>query len=630
MIAKFKNYHEKFLDEKQIVAVVELMLSVKFMPDNRVVVCKLGDIIMDVAKKAGIEILGPCGGNALCGRCLIKVLDGEEALNTPTDDEKLLLGEKKLSERYRLACRCRVIKHGNVVIYIPLDSRTRDHVLLVEGLSMKERHDPLLKKIETTISRRTVQSITESMWSTKTDKSLSFSLEVLRKTSRLVHDKDRKVMLILHGDHVLDVKEDGKVLGFAVDVGTTKLAGYLVDVIEGKTLATTSDINPQIVYGEDLVSRITYSIKNGVRDLHDRVIERINDLMEKTCDSIGSNTEDIYEIVAVGNSVMHHILLGLDLRSLAYFPYTPLIKEPLYLRATDIGLHANTEARIFLPPLIAGYIGSDVVADILAVDMQYVSSPTMLIDIGTNTEIVIGKERRFIACSTASGPAFEGAHIKFGMRAAKGAIDKVKISSEGDVVYSVIGGVKPLGLTGSAVVDAIAELYENGLLDFSGKLSGGKNFKRIRKGDQGYLEFVIAYKDESAINSDIVLTQKDIREIQLAKAAIRTGIRILTRKLGIREEDIEQVYIAGAFGFFLNPVSAIKIGMLPEIDIEKIRLVGNTAGVGAKSMLLSESLRRESLELTKRIEYVELANEQDFQSEFINCIPLPKDVNFEK
>jgi len=601
------------------------MSSIKFVPDEKHAVCKIGDNLLDAARRIGIEIIGPCGGKALCGKCIVKIVAGEGALNSPTDEEKLALSRKRISEGYRLSCRCEVIRYEDIVVYIPPETRASEYVLLVEGQLVRERHDPLLRDVKAVFSRRARKSIVENILTTYRNMNIVFSLQALRNISSLVQDFEKEATLVLHKKEVLDVKDDDNILGFAIDIGTTKLAGYLVDIPKGKILVTTSEINPQIVYGEDVVSRITYAINNGVGTLHRKIVDCINKMMEKACKSINLQVEDIYEIVAVGNSVMHHTLLGLDLKALAYFPYTPVIKEPIYLKASDLGFYANREAKLFLPPLVAGYIGSDVVADILAVEMHKVNSPSMLIDIGTNTEIVIGKDCRFFACSTASGPAFEGAHIKFGMRAAKGAIERVDISDYGDVRYTVIGGARPIGLTGSAVVDAIAGLHSSGILDYSGKLIKREDIKRLRVGEDGLLEFVIAYKDETAIGKDIVLTQKDVREVQLAKAAIKCGVSILMKKLGINEEDLDVIYVAGAFGFFLNPISAIRIGLLPKIDVGKIRIVGNTAGMGARAILLSEDMRKEAVELVERIEHVEVAAEPDFQKEFMASMNIPKD-----
>lgn len=601
------------------------MPIVKFVPESKEISCDIGKSVLEVARSAGIEILAPCGGKASCGRCIVKVIQGKEFLSSPTEEEKAIVGFKRLSDGYRLGCRCRVIGHGDITIYVPPESRALEYVLLTEGYVANEVYDPPLKKVEILAPRKSKDSILKEAIKVLPKENVSFSIHALRNLSKFIDGIERKIYLVIHEDEVLDVKDHGNVLGFALDVGTTKLAGYLVDISSGSTLATVSDINPQIAYGEDVVSRIAYAIKNGVHELQRKVVASINSMIERACNFAKVNPNDVYEVVAVGNTVMHHILLGLDLKSIAYFPYTPIVKDQIYIKASEIGLSVNDGAKLFLPPLIAGYIGSDVVADVLATNIYKDCSRTMLIDIGTNTEIVIGKDGRFFACSTASGPAFEGAHIKFGMRAAKGAIDSIEISPDGEVRYTVIGGGKPIGITGSAVIDAIAGLYDIGMIDTSGRFCKTES-SRLRLGEDGYLEFVIAYKDETAIGTDIVLTQKDIREIQLAKAAIRSGINILLKKIGIDEKALDSIYIAGAFGSFINPISAIKIGMFPKVDVDKIRVVGNAAGAGARMMLLSKSLRSEASKLADAIEYVELAIEPDFQSEFINSIQLPRDI----
>ncbi|PUA34231.1 MAG: hypothetical protein B9J98_01175 [Candidatus Terraquivivens tikiterensis] len=598
------------------------MVTVSFMPEGKRAEAKIGESLLEVARRSGVDIIGPCNGRALCGKCTVKIINGSDSVSAATEEEKAVLTPRKLNEGYRLSCRCRVVREGAISVFVPSESRSGEYVLLVEGEVFEERLDPVVRKVRVVLPAKVWGALDEAVASP--DLPRRFSLHSLQKLSRMADvGTEKELSFIIHNDEVVDVRENCRPLGFAVDVGTTKVAGYLVDLTSGKTLATVSEINPQIAYGEDVISRIDHALKEGVEVLHRKIVDCINELMKKACDAAGSSVEDVYELVAVGNTVMHHLLLSLEPKRLAYFPYTPTTREPLYVMAESIGIRANAEARLFTPPLIAGYIGSDVVADIIATNVYEEDGPVILVDIGTNTEIVVKGDGRLAACSTASGPAFEGAHIAYGMRAATGAIYRAEVLADGDVKYKVVGNAMPRGITGSAVVDIIAGLFKVGLMDRTGRLNTSAGTRRIRVGATGYPEFVVEYKENTAIGEDITLTQKDIREIQLAKAAIRAGMNILMKRLRVKASEVERLYVAGAFGFFLNPISARTIGLYPEIELSRVRLVGNAAGAGARAMLLSGTLRGIAHDVAKKIEHVELASEQEFQREFMEAIPIP-------
>ncbi|MCL7397752.1 MAG: ASKHA domain-containing protein [Thaumarchaeota archaeon] len=590
------------------------MPQVRFLPDEKRVDASLGEGLLELARRANVDLAGPCGGKALCGKCLVKIIEGKDKLSDPTDNEFFVIGTRRIQEGYRLACRCRIVKEGEVTVFVPSESRLEEHSLLVEGEILEERFDPAITCLRVKIPARAYGSIVENL-----PREFSFRLTALRKISKFSGSESEKE-LVVYNDEVIDVRDESRPLGFAADIGTTKVAGYLVDLKSGALLAVASDLNPQIAYGEDVVSRIDYALRNGVEELRTKIIDCLNKLITTVCDATRSITENVYEFVLVGNTAMQHFLLGLEPKTLAYFPYTPVTRSPMNVKACELELLGNPEAMVFIPPIIAGYIGSDVLADIIATGMFRGDDPEMLIDIGTNTEIVLKKGDKFLACSTASGPAFEGAHITHGMRAARGAIDRIEISSNGEVKYTVIGGTRPIGLTGSAVVDVVAELLSARIIDESGRLR--ELTDRVRMGKDGYLEFVIEYGENTATGEDIVFTQKDIREIQLAKAAIRAGVNILMKRLGVNPSDIRRLYIAGAFGFFTNPLSARTLGLYPDIDVSRIRLVGNSAGAGARAMLLSKSLRSLAYELAQKIEHIELAAEPDFQKEFLKSIPF--------
>lgn len=599
------------------------MTIVSFMPEGKKVEAKIGESLLEIARKAGLDIIGPCNGKALCGKCMVRIIAGTDSVSDLTEDEKTALTSKKLKEGYRLSCRCKIVGENAITVLVPSESRSGEYVVFVEGEVLEERLDPVVWKFEVKLPAKLWGALDEVVLSSGIPKRIS--LYALQKLSHMVDvGIEKSLSLIIYNDELVDVQESCRPLGFAVDVGTTKVVGYLIDLTNGKMLSTVSDINPQITYGEDVISRLDYALKEGVKVLQEKIVSCINKLMEVACNAVGASVEDIYELVVVGNTVMHHFLLCLEPKRLAYFPYTPTTRGALYTMAKNIGIRANAEARLFMPPLIAGYIGSDVVADIVATNMQEDVNVAILVDIGTNTEIVVKKDEKFVACSTASGPAFEGAHITCGMRATTGAIYRIEVLADGELSYSIIGNVKPRGMAGSAVVDLLAGLFVSGLMDRSGRLNINAGTKRIRMNDRNYPEFVVEYKENTATGEDIVLTQKDIREIQLAKAAIRTGMNILMKKLQVDVSEVERLYVAGTFGFFLNPISAKTIGLYPNIDLNKIRIVGNAAGAGARAMLLSKNLRNVACEIARRIEYVELAAEPEFQKEFLEAIPMPE------
>lgn len=598
-------------------------MIVKFLPEGKTVRGTEGENLLVLARRGGVDFLGPCAGRALCAKCLIRVVSGREALSPVSDDERWVLSPAKVSEGYRLGCRCLLKGEGEVTVFTPNESRLGTYVLLSEGRASSERFDPAV-----TIVRMPLFLVSGSFpggrcGSVSDGESRSFTRLALQNLSRISGGPSTEVSLVRRGRQVLDVREGCRLLGFAVDVGTTKVAGHLVDLEDGRTLSTVTDINSQMIHGEDVISRLAYALEGGQEQLHDEIVSCVNALLARACEAAGVGQEDVYEIVAVGNSVMHHLLVRLDTKKLAYSPYLPATTAPLDLDANGIGLRGNSGAKLFVPPLVGGFVGADAVADIIATGMHEDYGPSILVDMGTNTEIVVKAKGRLLACSTASGPAFEGAHIAFGMRAATGAIDRIEISRDSRVNFTVIGGGRARGITGSAVVDAMAELFRVGLLDKSGRLTTSDSFGRVRTGESGYREFVIADRSETFSGIDLTLNQRDIREIQLAKAAIRAGLNILMGGAGISADEVQILYVAGAFGFFMNPVSAEAIGLYPEIDVNRIRLVGNTAAAGARILLLSQSTRTEAETVASTTEYVELAAHPDFRREFMKSITIP-------
>jgi len=399
-----------------------------------------------------------------------------------------------------------------------------------------------------------------------------------------------------------------------------------MDLNTGETLGTESMPNPQIPYGEDVIARITYTRAHagGVTQLRKVIVDGLNALVSRLCAGAGIESDDILEVMVVGNTAMHHIFFGIPAHHLAAAPYAPAVRTSLSVYSSQSGLDVYPFGKVSSLPNIAGFVGADAVSDLVSSGLYKDKAPGMMIDIGTNTEIIAGNKDRLVSCSCASGPAFEGAHIRSGMRAATGAIERVWIDpSDGEVNTVVIDDAPPRGICGSGIVDAVSQLFLAGLVDASGKLVLSSGNPRMRKNGQGIPEFVLARASETEMKEDLTITQHDIQEIQLAKAAIFTGAAVVMRRLKLGSQDIRRIYAAGAFGTYVDASSAISIGMYPDVPVDRIKFIGNAAGSGARMALRSEAIRDLAEELSRKVEYVELAAEKDFQTEFAKAMFLP-------
>jgi len=418
-----------------------------------------------------------------------------------------------------------------------------------------------------------------------------------------------------------------KIFGLAVDIGTTTVVAKLIDMTTGSCLATEAALNPQTQYGDDVVSRITYAETNArLTKLHKTIIDCINDLTAKLCSQASVDTECIYEMCVVGNTTMNHIFLKLPITQLGQAPYRAFSLDAKNLSPQELSLCINPAGNIHTVENIAGFVGSDTTAVAIAVDMDSVEEMTLVVDIGTNGEIVLGTKDKLYAASCAAGPALEGARISQGSRAMEGAIEAVVVN-EGDIGLDVIGGCAPRSICGSGLIDAVAVLLDLGVIDASGRFvepSKVKDtlppaiFSRIVE-LRGQPAFCLAYAKTGKLPK-VLLTQADIRQVQLAKAAIRVGIKFLQKKISLRDSDIEHILLAGAFGSYIRRESALRIGLLPEVPVEHIRFVGNAASSGAQIILLSRDYRDLARELAHRIRYIEIANEPDFASVFADSM----------
>jgi len=609
---------------------------VRFQPQGRKVSSKKGRTLLDLASEAGLNIESICGGAGRCGKCKVIVRSGIGSVTPANHLEKSTLDSLELASGARLACQATVCGAGHIVVEVPQESQRGHHRRLAAGTERKVALDPAVRKFVLKLPPATLKDLRadddrlieflsrKAKWPVRISEGVHRHLPgALRKqdwTATVTLFRNQEVIRIDPGD------TSAELFGVAVDIGTTKVVAYLVDLTSGAALGSESMPNPQIPFGEDVIARITYTSKNqdGLEKLQTAIASGINNLMLKLCEANDLTPDDLLETMVVGNTAMHHIFFGIPPQHLAAAPYAPAVRTSLCVNPSHVRLNMYPSGKVSSLPNIAGFVGADAVADLVASGLYDDRKIGMMIDIGTNTEIIAGSRDRLIACSCASGPAFEGAHIKFGMRAATGAIERVWIDPESHLVrLRTVDDAPPRGICGSGIVDAVAELFKTGLVDPSGRLKSVDGSSRVRKGKKGLPEFVLAKGSESSTGEDITITQHDIQEIQLAKAAIFTGVSILMRRLRLRASQIDRVYAAGAFGTYVDAASAIAIGMYPDVPVDRISFIGNAAGSGARMCLRSTKMRDLADKLSKKVEYIELAAEKDFQSEFAQAMFLP-------
>lgn len=583
--------------------------------------------IYDALKSMGIPFRTECGGRGLCGKCKVIVKFGE--VSQPTSTEKRLLSPEELASGYRLACQTLIL--GDARILIPPESRSRGIEAVASGKTRTLPLAPLARKVFVEVkppSLENPQSDSEALISSLGKQRLRLEYEVLKSLPVVLRNAGWKVTATLWREDKIIKVEGGDTssenYGLAIDIGTTKVVLQLVDLSKYKTLAILSTENPQVVYGDDIISRIHAAVQDrrNLEDMRRLMARAINNLIKVAKTNSGISEHRISSAVVVGNTAMHHIFLGLDVTGLGFSPYVPAVRESLELPGTSLGLEEVDY--VYIPPNIAGYVGGDALADVVATGLHLKSEPSLLVDIGTNTEIILNTGNRLLACSTPSGPAFEGGHIKHGMKAVTGAIKRVTIQGPENVTYEVIGGEKPLGITGSGLINTIAELLRNGLLSNRGFFKKDIRTPRIIDSPNGSgKEFIIAPASETATGRDITISEKDIGEVRLAKAAIYSGIAVLLSKADLKPEQLEEVLIAGSFGFNLDVESAIRIGLLPQIDPTKIKLVGNTAVEGAKLMLTSQQAVQEAERISRETTYIELTAAPEFKRIFSQSLTFP-------
>lgn len=595
--------------------------EVDFEPIGRRTMISAGENLLEAAQSAGVELVAPCGGIGVCGRCRIRLENGE--INEPTPTELEFFKQSDLAAGYRLACQ--VIPASNVKIDIPPESFTTTQRLQIEGQDLQIKLNPAVCPLDLIMEPPTLDDLLSDTSRVRLAAAehgvadLVIGLPVLQSLSTRLRAWDWRIRLALRGSEVVGVLEyQQRLLGLAVDIGTTKVAAYLVDLETGETLAKKGAMNPQIGYGEDVISRIAYTNEHedGRKLLQQKLISTVNTLVVDLCAEVKADPEQVLDAVLVGNTAMHHLFAGLPVRQLGASPYVAAVSEAMNFKARWIGLNLGADACVYLPPNIAGFVGADHVAMVLASEIWKRDETIVALDIGTNTEISMTSNGRMLSCSTASGPAFEGAHIRDGMRAAPGAIEKIEVT-DGQFHIQTIGNQAPVGICGSGILDAVAVLLEEGLINKVGRMDPSHPMVEV---NEKQVSFKLVDAAQTGHGRAIMVSRKDINEIQLAKGAIRTGIEIMLADIGLVDADIDEVIVAGAFGTYLDIRSAIRVGMLPDLPLQRFRQIGNAAGIGARQMLLSLEHRVIADQIATREEYVELSIHPDFTKSYMKAI----------
>jgi uncharacterized 2Fe-2S/4Fe-4S cluster protein (DUF4445 family) len=633
--------------------------------------------LLEAAETAGINLVGPCGGSGKCGKCKVTIVKFPEDIYIPPDPEsKKLLSETELKRGERLACTSKVA--ADVEVELPVwswellgDFINLNKGILIEGkieeqVEKQFPFQPFVKLLPCILPKPTLDDNLSDLERLKRCISKDFGINsnkvkmahsTIKGLTNVLHENDWKVSTIVAGYEVSDGFEPevlcilpfsspeqnkiGCCFGLALDIGTSTIATYLIDLSTGTEIAVASAVNPQVRIGADVISRIRYTMKypDGNHQLKMLLKEAINNLIQKLCQKTGIDKNRIFETVIVGNTTMLLNLLDISITPLGSAPYTPVFNGNYSAPVSEAGLVVNPNGKIYVGPIVSGFFGADAVGNALVTNM--LNGPSgmemndmikLVLDIGTNSEIILGNGKRVLACSAAAGPAFEGGNLRFGIRASPGAISEIMLKNK-NIKYSTIAGQAPRGITGSAVVDAISEFLRVDAINSSGSIDDLtarrwlKYPKRVKlkksqeptsQCDLILPELKIVDKEDSAFNTAITITQNDVREIQLAKAAIQTGIEILLDEMDLTADDIDLLYLAGAFGNYINPKSAMGIRLIPKIPYYRIIPIGNAAGASAKLLLKSHSARKHANTIAKKIEYIDLATNPDFQDTFIN------------
>jgi uncharacterized 2Fe-2S/4Fe-4S cluster protein (DUF4445 family) len=589
-----------------------------------------GRTLLDAARLAGVEVEATCGGRGRCRSCRVKVLSG--AIPPPTVQDTLQLGHEEVRERFRLACQTKVIADCDAQSMPP--KRESGHQILGGGVDLDDgklhldcgvvKH--VVRARKPASEHHQTSDLGEILSCLPPDTDRHVPLDVLRKVPEMLRKENGKLTVTTFNSKVIDVEvgdTSSQCYGMAFDIGTTSVVGTLMDLASGTQLASVGGLNPQAQYGGDLMSRIAFAQfdPQKLQTLRAKILNCINGFIKEACESAGVSADQVYKIVVVGNTCMHHIFLGIDVTHVGLAPYAPVVSDLLTYPARELPLKAAPNAQVCMLPIVAGFVGADTMACVLATRIYESEEVRALVDIGTNGEVVMGSKQKLYACSAPAGPALEGAQIRHGMRGALGAVEKVDIDT--DVRCGVIGDAPAIGICGSGLIDACAKMLDARVIDSNGLLRrGGASTlsptvqERIIEAE-GARQFVLVWKRDAGRDADISITQADIRQLQLAKSAIYSGIVMLQHVLGIDLGQLKELMLCGGFGNYINTESAVKIRLLPELPIDRIIYMGNAAAIGAQMALLSEAERLRACDLAQQIEHVALAARSEFQDIFV-------------
>jgi uncharacterized 2Fe-2S/4Fe-4S cluster protein (DUF4445 family) len=664
--------------------------KVIFQPSGRRGEVEKGINIIEASRRLGVDIETLCGEKKVCGKCKVRIEEGSfekfDVVSGPDnvgpwqqEEDKFISPEEK-EAGFRLACAAEV--QGDLLIFVPEESRAGKQVVSKAARDIKIKWNPAVKVYTVSLTPPTFEDplgdferTTQALEKEHGLRDLSIDWFTLRDLPTVIREGNWTVTVAVWMDREIIKVWPGQVedyYGMAIDVGTTTVAAYLCNMRTMEVMDTVFMMNPQCKYGEDVMARITFHMQNpgGLERMSDDLIEGLNELVKKACEGTFPPREkkkdengkvvkdeegrpvmveapeegkvylrlapsDIVDLTLGGNTAMHHILLKLDPQYVGLAPFPPVVHRSLDIRARDLGIDINKSSNIFIMPNEAGFVGADNVCVLVAEQPHKSDKMQLIIDIGTNGELVLGNKDKLISSSCATGPALEGAQLAFGMRAAPGAIERIRIDPEThEVDYKVIGReawlkyskpeeMQTKGICGSGILDVLAELYRSGVVEKSGRFSKNQKSNRFRKNPDNprQKEFVIAWADETSIGKDVVITQKDIRQIQLGKGALYTGCKLMMRRMGI--DRVDTIKIAGAFGTHVDKEKALIMGLFPDCDLESVLSVGNAAGDGARVVLLDRDMRDDANWISRNVEYIELTVEKDFEQQFMESMQIP-------
>jgi len=668
-------------------------VKVIFQPSGRRGEVERGTNIIEASRQIGVDIEALCGEKKVCGKCKVRIEQGSfekfgivsslDHLSAWQKEEGKFIGATEREQGYRLGCVAKL--NGDALVFVPEESRAGKQVVSKAAREIPIQWDPAVRVYTVSLTPPTFEDplgdferLCAALKKEHGLESLNADLFTLRSLPAALRQGDWTATAAVWNDKELIKVWPGEVrdyYGLGIDMGTTTVAAYFCNMRTMEVLETVSMMNPQCKYGEDVMARITYHMQNpgGLQRMSEDMIEGLNTLVEKACaatwppqkrqrDEEGKalkdengvfileeapeegreyprlKPEDVVDIAIGGNTAMHHILLQLDPQYVGLAPFPPVIHHSLDIKARDLGVKINKGSYIYVLPNEAGFVGADNVCVLIAEAPYQSDELQLIIDIGTNGELVLGNKAKLISSSCATGPALEGAQLSFGMRAAPGAIERIKIDpATHEVDYKVIGRdawrsfseakeMQTKGICGSGILDVLAELYSSGVIQKSGRFAKEQKSKRFRTNpDNKQKEFVIAWAEETSIGKDVVISQKDIRQIQLAKGALYTGCKLMMRRMGI--EKVDTIKIAGAFGTHVDRTKALIMGLFPDCELEQVHSVGNAAGDGARIALLDKKKRGEANWVARNVEYIELTVEPDFEKQFMQSMQIPHMVD---